>query len=133
MPVPVYNEGMTQTNVPRDEVEAALLTRRELGPDYEPAIVDSLVERIDQAVAYRVQQELQQRRAPAPVPEPEPTPSRNRHSNRSLALAIISVLVAVPVTAATATTDGVGWIFYLAILAFVLMINVVYVNGGRRG
>ncbi|MBM7787594.1 hypothetical protein [Tenggerimyces flavus] len=123
---------MTQTNVPRDEVEAALLTRRELGPDYEPAIVDSLVERIDQAVAYRVQQELQQRRPPAPAPEPEPTPSRNGHSNRSLALAITSVLVAVPVSAAAASVDGIGWLFAIAILGFVLMINVVYVNGGPR-
>lgn len=131
--MPVYNEDMTQTNVPRDEVEAALLTRRELGPEYEPAIVDSLVERIDQAVAYRVQQELQQRRMPAPVPEPEPAPSRNRHPNGSLALAIVSVVMAVPISAAAASVDGIGWLFSLAILAFVLLINVVYVNGGRRG
>ena len=125
---------MTQTNVPRDEVEAALLTRRELGPEYEPAIVDGLVERIDQAVAYRVQQELQQRRAPipAPAPEPAPAPPRNAHANRSLALAIVSVLVAVPVTAAAATTPEMNWLFAIAILAFVLLINVVYANGGRR-
>ena len=130
---------MTQTNVPRDEVEAALLTRRELGPDYEPAIVDSLVERIDQAVAFRVQQELQNRHGyaptPAPPPHPQPpqAPSPNGHSHRSLALAIISVLITVPVTAA-ALSDGFwgNWIFAVVILTFVLLINVVYTNGGRR-
>jgi hypothetical protein len=122
---------MTQTNVPRDEVEAALLTRRELGPDYEPAIVDSLVERIDQAVAFRVQQELQHARpAPPPPPEPARAPTRNAYANRSLALAIISVLVAVPVTAAAVSTSG--WAFCVVVLAFVLGINVVYANGGRR-
>ncbi|HEY0775954.1 MAG TPA: hypothetical protein VGD51_17850 [Nocardioidaceae bacterium] len=34
----------------REELEATLEVRRELGPSYEPALVDSFVDRIERAV-----------------------------------------------------------------------------------
>lgn len=39
--------------VPRDELEAAIETRKELGSEMEPAIIDSFVERIEQRLVER--------------------------------------------------------------------------------
>ena len=39
--------------VPRDELEAAIETRKELGSELEPAIIDSFVERIEQRLVER--------------------------------------------------------------------------------
>jgi hypothetical protein len=51
--------------VPRDELEAAIEARKELGAEMEPAVIDAFVERIERQVAQRgVQSEksLQRRR-----------------------------------------------------------------------
>jgi hypothetical protein len=40
--------------LPRDDLAAALQARRELGPDYDAAFAESLVERVDQTVAARL-------------------------------------------------------------------------------
>jgi len=39
--------------VPRDELEAAISARQELGQDLEPALVDAFVERIERRIAER--------------------------------------------------------------------------------
>ena len=39
--------------VERKDVESALAARHELGPEYEPGIVDSMVEKIEQRLAER--------------------------------------------------------------------------------
>ena len=39
--------------VPRDELEAAIETRKELGSEMEPAIIDSFVERIERRLVER--------------------------------------------------------------------------------
>jgi len=51
--------------VPRDELEAAIEARKELGSDLEPAMVDAFVERIEKRLAKRggeSEQALKQRR-----------------------------------------------------------------------
>jgi hypothetical protein len=45
---------MTTPGLPRDDLAAALQARRELGPDYDAAFADSLVERVDQTIAARM-------------------------------------------------------------------------------
>lgn len=42
----------------RDDLQATLDARRDLGPEYEAALVDSFVERLDATIAARVQAEL---------------------------------------------------------------------------
>ncbi|WP_156325849.1 hypothetical protein [Nonomuraea sp. SBT364] len=51
---------MRETSPMREDLQATLDARRDLGPEYEAALVDSLVERIDATIAARVQAELQQ-------------------------------------------------------------------------
>ena len=51
--------------VPKDELEAAIEARRELGAELEPAVIDSFVERIEQRLSERSEaseQALQSRR-----------------------------------------------------------------------
>ena len=44
---------MSQGTVPRDELQAAIEARKELGADMEPAVVDAFVERIERRLAER--------------------------------------------------------------------------------
>ena len=44
---------MSESGVPRDELEAAIEARRELGAELEPAIIDGFVERIERRLAER--------------------------------------------------------------------------------
>jgi hypothetical protein len=115
---------MAKSEIPREDVEAALHTRRELGPDYEPAIVDSLVERIDSAIEARVAAELERRR-PA-----RDDLSRKDHSDRALALGIVTVVLAVPLTAIAAGMIG----FPAVVLTWIslVLINMAYAIGNRR-
>ena len=44
---------MSEGRVPREELEAAIEARKELGEEMEPAIIDGFVERIEQRLAER--------------------------------------------------------------------------------
>jgi hypothetical protein len=44
---------VTESGVPREELEAAIEARKELGADMEPAIIDGFVERIERRLAER--------------------------------------------------------------------------------
>jgi hypothetical protein len=50
----------------REELHAALEARRELGPEYEPQIVDSFLERIEQRLEHRRHRPARQDRPPQP-------------------------------------------------------------------
>ncbi len=85
-------------DLPRDDIQAALEARRELGPEMEPAVVDAFVERMERAIEARVDARLAQQRAV------KPSSSAGRGSE--LILAIVSLGVAIPLTAASAATAG---------------------------
>ena len=44
---------MTEHAISREEVDAAIAARKELGDELEPAVVDAFVERIEQRIATR--------------------------------------------------------------------------------
>ena len=46
-------DGMSDRIVPRDELQASIEARRELGADMEPAVIDAFVERIERRLAER--------------------------------------------------------------------------------
>ncbi|HET6626936.1 MAG TPA: hypothetical protein VFG63_11155 [Nocardioidaceae bacterium] len=97
----------------RSEIEAVIETRRELGPTYEPALVDSFVEKVESAIEARVDARLAERRR-AEVME-------RRHSGQQLALGIVSLVAAIPITIPLALTDH-----FMAV--FVAWIGIVLVN-----
>jgi hypothetical protein len=47
------NRGVSEGRVPRDELEAAIEARKELGAEMEPALIDGFVERIERRLAER--------------------------------------------------------------------------------
>jgi hypothetical protein len=48
-----HNRVVSEDLVPKDELEAAIEARKELGAEMEPALVDAFVERIEHRIAER--------------------------------------------------------------------------------
>ncbi len=113
---------MSEPRVPREDAEAALHARKELGADFEPAVVDSFVERIDAAIETRVAQEVKRAR--------KSEPAARGNDGPALALAIVSLGVAIPLSAIAAHTAGitglvVAWIG-------IVLVNLAYALGRLR-
>jgi hypothetical protein len=49
----VHNQGVSERAVQKEELQAAIEARKELGAEMEPAIIDAFVERIEQRLAER--------------------------------------------------------------------------------
>jgi 3-mercaptopyruvate sulfurtransferase SseA len=93
--------------VERSDVEAAVEARRELGPDYEREIVDSLVAKIEQR--------LDERKSPPPAP---------RHPHYDFRVVMGSLGIGVAITA-IATGNDQGWVAVIGWIAIVL-VNFAY-------
>jgi hypothetical protein len=52
------NGGVSEL-VPKDELEATIEARKEVGPDMEPALIDAFVKRIEQRLAGRAEESEQ--------------------------------------------------------------------------
>ena len=91
----------------QDELHAALEARRELGPEYEPQVVDSFLERVERRLA--------ERRDNKPA-RPE--------ANKTLALAIISLILSIPLTAIGVTQAGLTGL--VVVWAGIVLVNLAY-------
>ena len=106
-----------------DELRAAAEVHRELGPEYDQAVVESFLDRlgpeIDARVDARVVQELE-----AGVGQPR-TPS--------MKLAITSMALGIPLTGIVASSGDhpVGFIGVLIIWLAIAIINVAYAISSR--
>jgi hypothetical protein len=49
-----HNRVVSEDLVPKDELEAAIEARKELGAEMEPALIDAFVERIERRIADRI-------------------------------------------------------------------------------
>jgi hypothetical protein len=109
----------------RQEVEAFLETRRELGPSYEREVVDAFADRIERALDARVggqSADLKRQRD-----------DERGDRQRQLALGIVSLGVSIPITIPLAVTGhelalGVAW----AGIAVVNAAHASVVNARRR-
>jgi hypothetical protein len=81
--------------VSRQDVEALMAARRELGRDYDAALADSFAERVERAVAERVDEQVALRR--------EAQSERARTGSRQLTLGIVSLGCGIPITAIAAS------------------------------
>jgi hypothetical protein len=85
------------TDEVRKDLRAAVAARQELGPDYEPEIIDAFLEKIDARIAER----------PVAAPEPVRTgPPSKENDPGGLALAIVSVVAGIPITAIAGEMEG---------------------------
>ncbi|MEU1392516.1 MULTISPECIES: hypothetical protein [unclassified Nonomuraea] len=111
----------------RDDLQATLDARRDLGPDYEAALVESFVERLDATIAARVQAELDGHGlAPA-------KPRQRQNSGAAMIpIALGSMGLGIPLTAIAAGNSGlVGLtITWLAIVAINVAAAVAVMRRG---
>src|SRR5699024_11369476 len=109
--------------VGRSEIDALLKTRRELGADYDSALVDSFAERVEAAIASRV--------SAAGESSKEMAQREEAAARRRWILGIVSVSVGVPSTALAAVFTGL--IGVIVVWAGLALINfAVAVEPGRR-
>lgn len=122
-----YNGGVPDPKLPRDEAEALLHVRGQLGDDFEPALVDSFVERIDEAIEARVAQHLRR----AQDRERRSRQRRRSKDDHALALAIVSLGVAIPLTAIA--SESAGFVGVLIAWLGIVLVNFVYSAGRSDG
>jgi hypothetical protein len=104
-------------DLPRDELEAAVAARRELGREREPELVDSFLARIEKQIDARVEEKLA-RRGSAPA---------RRHDGPDWAAAILGIAslgIGIGATGAAAG-NGAAWVAAFAWIAIAL-VNLAY-------
>jgi cytochrome P450 len=108
----------------RSEIEAVIETRRDLGPEYEPALVDSFVEKVEAAIEQRVDARLAARQRSQAM--------ERRHSGQQLALGIVSLVLGIPITAITLAVGDGSLIALMIAWVGIAVVNIAYAWQGRR-
>jgi hypothetical protein len=106
-----------------EELRAAVAADRELGADYEAAVVRSLGERLDAEIDRRIEERLRLR------------PPRGRGLDFfSLVLAVASIALGMGVPSAFSGHFSGGLVFVLTLVAWAAIagINIAYALGARR-
>ncbi|MEU4410365.1 hypothetical protein AB0F88_38165 [Streptosporangium sp. NPDC023963] len=85
----------------RQDMHATVEARRDLGPEYEAALIESFVSRLDATIAHRVRAEMHA----AGAPKAKSAKSR-KGSNGSIPIALGSMGIGIPLTAVAAQTSG---------------------------
>ena len=106
---------MTTPRLPREDLTAAMAARRELGPDYDDAFIETLVDRIQESLEVRSATKPRSGAAAAP---------RQRDHDHSLAMAVLSLLAAIPLSAIAVVNAGLPGL--LIALAAIILINATY-------
>jgi hypothetical protein len=92
--------------VPRDELSSALAARRELGPEYEDAVVDAFVDKVERRLEERMKH-------PARHAEPP-----------MLAVPLGSLGLAIPLVGVAGGTAGLAGVIAVAIA--IVLVNFAY-------
>jgi hypothetical protein len=100
---------MSERDDLRDELDAAIRARGELGAGLEPQVIEGFVERIEHRLDERIR-------------ELRPMSVRKNRSDQTLALAIVSLVAAIPLTAIAVTQAGLVGLL-------VVWLGIVLVNG----
>jgi hypothetical protein len=101
---------MAQTEVPREELVAAMEARRELGQELEPQVIEGFLERVGKQIDERVDQRLKRRGS-------EGDESR-------IGLVVVSLLFGIPLTGIGAGTTGLAGL--LVVWAGIVLVNLAY-------
>ncbi|MFC4534757.1 hypothetical protein [Sphaerisporangium dianthi] len=127
---------MPDNSLPRDELRATVEARRDLGPDYEQALIESFLEKIDSAIDSRVRAEVAAQNGhhlppgrPGPYGAPPPAPGKAK-GDATIPIALGSLGIGIPLTAIAAGEAGAAGLF----LAWtgIILVNVAAAFGRRR-
>ncbi|GAA4227399.1 hypothetical protein GCM10022254_15020 [Actinomadura meridiana] len=127
---------MTSPGLPREDLTAAISARRELGPDYDDAFVETVVDRIEAALDARsatapdVRSRTLPRGRQRPGTEPWPGDRGSGDRDHGLALAVLSLLAAIPLSAIAVVNAGLAGLFVT--MAAIVLVNVAYTQRPRR-
>src|SRR5450759_3497409 len=107
----------------RDEIRAAAETHRELGPDYEAAVIDSFLDKVGKEIDARVDSRLA-----APRQAYQARQARPPRAYSPLALAIPSIAMGIPLTAIALAvgSPSAGFAELLVIWIAITAINLAY-------
>ncbi|WP_405149577.1 hypothetical protein OG589_14985 [Sphaerisporangium sp. NBC_01403] len=129
---------MPDNSLPRDELRATVEARRDLGPDYEHALIESFLEKIDSTIDARVRAEVAAQNGYQGHPGPQgyapgaPPGQAKQHKqgDGTIPIALGSLGIGVPLTAIAATQAGPAGLF----LAWtgIILVNVAAAFGRRR-
>jgi hypothetical protein len=109
--------GEPRRELPRDELEAAVAARRELGRERERDVIDSFLDRVEREIDARVDERLARRGGGAPA-------RRTGSDWGFVLLAISSLGIGIAVTGAASGT-GHAWVAGVAWLV-ILLVNALY-------
>ena len=93
-------------------MRATIEARRDLGPEYETALIESFVERLDATIAARVRAEMQGVGVYPPHPGAHPHPQsphpQRKGTNSAIPIALGSMGIAIPLTAIASQSGTAG-------------------------
>jgi hypothetical protein len=123
----IYRAHVNSPSLSPDEIRAAAETHRDLGPDYQSAVIESFLDKVGREIDARVDARVAAAQPPAPPARPA---SRERSA---FVLAIVSMSLGIPLTAITVTAGshpvGIGGL--LVVWLAIAVINVAYSLGHR--
>lgn len=111
-----------------EEIRAAAETHRELGPEYQSAVIDSFLDKVGREIDARVDQRMM-------MMGPMSQPVRPPKERAPMALAITSMAFGIPLTAITLGVAGnsiSGLVALIVVWIALTAINVSYSLGGRQ-
>lgn len=116
---------MSSSSFSRDEIRAAAETHRELGPDYQEAVIESFLDKVGKEIDARVDARLGNGRQDWRL---QPTAPRQHHHGTAMALAIVSMVLGIPLTAIVlaAGSHPAGLAGLLIVWAAIVAINVAF-------
>ena len=121
---------MTEDEPARDDLTAAIGARRELGKDYEDAVVDSFVARLDQRIAERVDEQVAERLGSNAKPKARGRAPTGQAANPGFALGVVSLVSGIPIT--VLASENAGAVGLLVSWAGIAAVNVAHALGRRR-
>lgn len=115
---------MGSSDIPRDEAEAALAARRELGRDYDDAIAESFTAKLDETIERRVAAEVERRLA---TPEQQRRRSEivSKETNKAFVLALGSLGISIPLLGAV-SDGGENMLGIVLVLLTVILVNLAF-------
>jgi hypothetical protein len=108
--------------LPRDELRAVIDARRELGPDYDPALVESFLDKLEDGIAAKVRAEVDAR-----------VTDRRQATGRgdpSLTMAMGSLALGIPLTGIAA--GNAGLVGLVIAWGGIIAVNAVHALHRRR-
>ncbi|NUR84177.1 MAG: hypothetical protein HOY71_08840 [Nonomuraea sp.] len=103
-----------------DELRATVSARRELGPDYDDALVETFLQKMSSEVDRRVDERLATSASPKALSK-----ERQAADGRALALAIVSVVMGMIVT--TSSDERLVVVAWVGIV----LVNLIFALGRR--